>query len=139
MYRLGLQVRVFLPFFYVFAAVVAISGFVSFSAEGDTVGVVIWSLWSVGVTVQAWWTTFRMPRCIETDDLEIRFVSRARTVSVPWGRLRSVASPWYDLNRQVIRWEWDGGRLRTMGSWERQHRLLTTVEQRAPGAVIEGL
>jgi hypothetical protein len=80
-----------------------------------------------------------MPWRIETDDREIRFVARTRLIAVPWSQLRSLRSPWYDMSRRQIRWEWDGGKLRTMGPWDGEHRLLATIEQRAPGAHISGL
>jgi hypothetical protein len=138
-YRLGRQVRIFLPFFYVFASVIAITGFSSMSGSGDRGGLVFLTVWCVALATQAWWTLLRMPWRIETDDREIRFVARTRLIAVPWSQLRSLTSPWYDMNRLSIRWEWEGGKLRTMGPWDGQHRLLATIEQRAPGVTIKGL
>jgi hypothetical protein len=138
-YRLGLQVRIFLPFFYLFASVIAVIGFVSTSGSGDRGGLLFLTVWCVGVATQAWWSLLRMPWRIEADDREIRFVARTRLIAVPWSQLRSLTSPWYDMNRLSIRWEWDGGKLRTMGPWDGQHRLLATIEQRAPGVKISGL
>lgn len=138
-YRLGRQVRIFLPFFYVFASVIAITGFSSMSSSGDRGGLVFLTVWCVALATQAWWTLLRMPWRIEADDREIRFVARTRLIAVPWSQLRSLTSPWYDMNRLSIRWEWEGGKLRTMGPWDGQHRLLATIEQRAPGVTIKGL
>ena len=138
-YRLGLQVRILVPVFYVFGSVIAVSGFISASRSGDRGGLIFLTVWCVVVATQAWWTLMRMPWRIEADDREIRFVARTRLIAVPWSQLRSVTSPRYDMNRVSIRWEWDGGKLRTIGPWDGQHRLLTTVEQRAPGVSISGL
>lgn len=138
-YRLGRQMRIFLPFFYVFASVIVVTGLISMSSNGDSGGLIFLIVWSVGVATQAWWTLLRMPWRIETDDREIRFVARTRLIAVPWGDLRSVTSPWYDMNRLSIRWAWGYGKVRTMGPWDAQHRLLATIEERAPGVVIKGL
>jgi hypothetical protein len=66
----------------------------------------------------------------------VRFVGW-RTREVPWTALRSIRSPWYDLNRMAWRWEWDGGGLTILGSFERQHQLLRSIEDRAPQVDIE--
>jgi len=60
-------------------------------------------------------------------------------MAVPWGDVRSVTSPWYDMNRVSIRWEWGYGKVRMMGPWDAQHRLLATIEERAPAVVINEL
>jgi hypothetical protein len=126
-------------FFYVFASVIVVGVLVQIRQTGDRAGLPFLVIWSVAVVIQGSWMLMRMPWRIQTDDRGIHFLARTRKIEVPWDRLRSVSSPWYDMNRVSIRWRWEGGRLRTMGPWEHQHRLLTTIEQRAPGVTIEGL
>jgi hypothetical protein len=66
----------------------------------------------------------------------LEFVSRTRRVDVPWAQLRSVEGAW---GADRLTWRWDGGKLNTTGPWERQHVLLTLVEQRAPGVELKDL
>lgn len=122
--------------FYCFAAFIAVWGTMISLREDDTTGLWFLAVWCVVVVIQARWTLLRMPWRIVTDESELRFLARTRTVNVPWGQLRSVTSPWYDLNNQVMRWRWDGGKLSTMGAWDGQHRLLSTVEALAPHAEV---
>ena len=138
-YRITLPMRLFVSFFYVFASVIVVGVLVQMRHTGDRAGLPFLVIWSVAVVIQGSWMLMRMPWRIRTDDRAIHFLARTRKIEVPWGRLRSVSSPWYDMNRVSIRWRWEGGRLRTMGPWEHQHRLLTTIEQLAPGVTIEGL
>ena len=135
-YRLALPMRIFISFFYLFALVIAVGvlGSMSNSNQG---GLPFFILWCIGIVASGWWTFLRMPWRIQTDDRGIRFLARTRTIDIPWDRMRSVSSPWYDLNRTGIRWRWEGGGLRTVGPWEHQHKLLTTIEQRAPNVTID--
>lgn len=48
-YRLGLQVRVFLPLFYVFASAIAVTGFISMSGSGDRGGLIFLTVWCVAL------------------------------------------------------------------------------------------
>jgi hypothetical protein len=130
-YRIALSMRIFIPFFYLFALVVAV-GFLGDMSSSDQGGLLFFILWCIGLVASGWWTLLRMPWRVRTDDRGIHFLARTRTIDIPWDRLRSVSSPWYDLNRNMIRWRWDGRSLRTMGPWEHQHRLLTMIEQHAP-------
>jgi len=52
-YRLGRQIRIFLPFFYVFATVIVVTSFISMSSDGDSGGLIFLMVWSVGVATQA--------------------------------------------------------------------------------------
>jgi hypothetical protein len=124
-YRITLPMRLFVSFFYVFASVIVVGVLVQMRQTDDRAGLPFLVTWSVAVVIQGSWMLIRMPWRIQTDDRGIRFLARTRKIEVPRDRLRSVSSPWYDMNRVSIRWRWEGGRLRTMGPWEHQHRLLT--------------
>ncbi len=137
-YRLGVQTRIFLSFFFTVAPIGGIVGLIANLRGGEVAGFQRFvSVWLAVVMGQGVWMLWRMPWRIEVNEVTSRFVARSRQVEVPWSSLRSVKSPWFDLNRQSFLWTWDGGKLRTMGPWERQHHLLTTVEERAPQVRVE--
>ena len=134
---MALQTRLFVLFFFTVAPIGGIVGLIVTLRSGDVAGVLFVSVWLALVTGQSAWMLLRMPWRIELNEVTLRFVARSRQVAVPWSSLRSVKSPWFDLNRQSFLWTWDGGKLRTMGPWERQHHLLTTVEERAPQVRVQ--
>jgi len=138
-YRVARRMRVFVPVVFVFIACAGVGVLVGTLREGNLAGVVFVSVWFALAGAKAWWALMRMPWRIDLSDEGMRFVARSRQVIVPWPSLRSVRSPWFDLNRQTIVWAWEGGRLRTPGQWDGQHQLLTAVAARAPQADIQGL
>jgi hypothetical protein len=120
--------------FFMLGVVAVVTDLVTSS---DRDGLVFGALWAGGVLVSGWWLLRRMPRRVEVLDDGLRFVAPSRTVLVPWGSLRSVASPRFDINRQSLRWTWSGRTFRTWGPYDGElQRLLHIIRKRAPEAQL---
>jgi hypothetical protein len=105
-------------------------------AAGDGGAIAFAVLWAlVTALLSAHWILWQ-PMRIQAHADRLEFVSRLRRVDVPWERLRSVEGAW---GADRLTWRWEGGRLNTTGPWERQHVLLTLVEQRAPSVELKRL
>jgi hypothetical protein len=66
-YRIALSMRIFIPFFYLFALVVAV-GFLGDMSSSDQGGLLFFILWCIGLVASGWWTLLRMPWRVRTDD-----------------------------------------------------------------------
>jgi hypothetical protein len=98
-------------------------------------GLVLSVAFCAALPAHAWWIYVRLPYQIETDEREIRFIGRTGCVAVRWSQLRSVT--WPRTQGARLDWEWDGGRLYTIGPIDEERGLFTVIEQRAPSATIE--
>jgi hypothetical protein len=134
-YRQRARQRILFYVVFGFMALIGLPMFVATMATGDGGTMLFMTVW-VGILGFNGYMFLGSPREIELTESSIRFVGwRSRVV--PWSQLRSVSSPWYDMNRFSWRWDWDGGRITTLGGFERQHRLLTSIEEHAPHVEID--
>jgi hypothetical protein len=99
-------------------------------------GVVLPVAFVVALTAHAWWIYLRLVYRVETDDREIRFISRSGCVAVAWSKLRSVKAG--RAQRSRLDWEFDGGSVYTFGEIDREEHFLFALTQHAPGVTIEG-
>ena len=117
----------------VFAFMLLVGGtvFITSLANGQVAGVGFMVVW-LGILFFNGWRMIAQPNRIEVLDEGLRLVRTYGTVEVPWGSLRSVESPSFDIYGMVLRWRWDGGRLTTQGRYSGQRALLAAIEAHAP-------
>lgn len=120
--------------FFMFGVLIVLT---DLATNSDRDGFLFGAVWVGGALVSGWWLLRRMPRRVEVLDDGLRFVAPARTVLIPWGSLRSVASPRFDINRQSLRWTWSGRTFHTWGPYDGElQRLLHIIREKAPEAQI---
>ena len=120
---------------YVFVSFIGLIALATAITEPDPAGVAFTLLFVGGLVLAGYWLAFRNPRRVEVLAEGLRLVAPAKCIFIPWGSLRLVASPPFDLNRWSLRWEWDGQRIETWGPYgESLNRLLHIIRQKAPVA-----
>jgi hypothetical protein len=115
---LGRGMWVMVAVIYGILLVIALALVIDLATNPDEGGVIFGALW-VGALLVAGWSIFlRMPRRVVVVDGGLKFVAPSRTVLIPWCSLLSVSSPHTDINRQSLRWRWNGRTLRTWGPYD---------------------
>ena len=118
--------------FFSFIGLIALASAIT---EPDPAGLAFTLLFVAALVFGGYWLAFRNPRRVEVLAEGLRLVAPAKSVFIPWGSLRSVASPSLDVNRRSLRWEWEDQRIETWGPYgESLNRLLHSISQKAPGA-----
>ena len=102
--------------FVIFAVVVAISDMITTS---DRVGRAFDLVWAAAVVGTGLWLLLAEPRRVEVQSEGLRFVAPGRAVFIGWADLRSVSSPWFDINRESLHWRF--GRLGREDTTAHQH------------------
>ncbi|MFP5319074.1 MAG: hypothetical protein ACLGI2_12375 [Acidimicrobiia bacterium] len=103
--------------------------------EPDRGGVLFGTVWVLLIVASGLWLLLAEPRRVEVLSDGLRFVAPVRTVIIPWEKLKSVSSPWFDINRQSLHWRFGRRRVHTWGPYDHEFQeLLALVREKAPSA-----
>lgn len=104
------------------------------------VGLVVGEIEGVFLLLGAVWLLFLglwMPHRVTLDDDGVRIEAIARRVRIPWGELRAVAPPVWDVQHLRLRWRRRRGLgVSTPQAFPELHRMLVEIEERAPHVYV---